>query len=87
MEKYINHHNYSLTYFCYFLKNTLLSVYPPITSELNVTRLLEARILEPEETAVAMQRIRKPIPAVTSAHATIEELLVDSFDNKLISGH
>jgi hypothetical protein len=46
--------------------------------------VLKPGILEPEETAVIMQRLGKHIPTATDTHATIEELLDAVFSVRLV---
>jgi hypothetical protein len=44
----------------------------------------ERRIVEPEETAVAMQRLGKHVPAATNTHATTQELLDSVFSMRSV---
>jgi hypothetical protein len=52
-----------------------------------VTFPLEARIVEPEETDVARERLGKHASSSTDTHATIRELLETVFSIRLCRGN
>jgi hypothetical protein len=66
-----------LDYFLYFekIKGELMRSSSCLCAQPSHPQHLKAGILEPEETAVAVQQLGKHVPMVTNTHATIEGLL------------